>query len=79
MPEREVSKAGRNESRKLAANALNNIGVAFVLAALLQPALAFVQQDRPPGLATAAASLIFMIVALVFFARGRGLVRQLED
>jgi hypothetical protein len=45
-PAQRGSKAGRNEGRKLTATALNNTGVAFVLAALLQLALAYLQQQR---------------------------------
>ena len=77
--DRRGSKAGRNEGRKLTASALNNGGVAFVLAGLLQPALAFVQQQRPIDLAGGIASLIFLAVSGVLFWVAQRVVRGLED
>lgn len=78
-PKPRGSKAGRNEARKLTATALNNTGVAFALAALLQPALAFVQQARGVDLAVVVASTIFLIVSGVLFWLARRAVRELED
>ena len=73
------SKTGRNEARKLAANAYNNVGVALVLAALLQPPLAFLQQDRTPTLAVVVASVIFFAVGFGMFSLARRKARELED
>jgi predicted PurR-regulated permease PerM len=73
------SKAGRNEARKLTANALNNMGVAAMLAALLQPVLLFVQQDRAPTLATGLTSLILLCVGFALFGGARRVVQALED
>lgn len=74
-----ASKAGRNEARKLMANALNNMGVAFTLAGILQPALAVVQQERWPTLAVLTASLIFIVIAGTLFTFARSAVHGLED
>ena len=73
------SEAGRNEARKLTARALNNIGVACILAAFLQQILAFVQQDRTPTLAAMAASLILVAVGVLTFVLARRKAHQLED
>lgn len=73
------SKAGRNEARKLLGNALNNIGVTLVLAALLQPAIAIVQQDRWPTWTVVVSSPIFLLAAIGLFATARRTVRELED
>lgn len=72
-------KVGRNEARKLAATFSNNVGVAFFLAAFLQPSLAFVQQDRVLGLATAGASAIFFLLAIIGLLIGQTIARRLED
>lgn len=49
MAEREpraVSKAGRNERRKLLATFVNNLAVASALAAIVQPAIAILREGR---------------------------------
>ena len=60
---RRGSKSGRNEGRKLAATALNNTGVAFVLAAFLQPALAYLQQRRGVDLEVVLAPVMFLAIS----------------
>ncbi|MFL4974816.1 MAG: hypothetical protein ACJ8D8_11160 [Microvirga sp.] len=76
---RRGSKAGRNEARKLTATALNNAGVAFVLAALLQPALAYLQQQRSIDFPVMVGSTIFMVVGVLLCWLARRSVRKLED
>lgn len=79
MPDPGSSKAGRNEARKLTANAFNNIGVALVIASLLQPVSAYIQQDRAPTLAAMLASLMFLVMAGAMFSVARRKARELED
>ena len=76
---RATSKAGRNEQRKLIATALNNAGVAFALAAVLQPALAYVQQNRRFDLASSEAAAMFLAAAFVLFVIARAIAGRLED
>ncbi|HZB36536.1 MAG TPA: hypothetical protein VE443_00850 [Beijerinckiaceae bacterium] len=78
-PAQRGSKAGRNEGRKLTATALNNTGVAFVLAALLQPALAYLQQQRSVDFPVMVGSTIFMAVGVLLCWLARRSVRKLED
>jgi hypothetical protein len=78
-PDPAVGKAGRNEGRKLAAAAVNNVGVAFLLAAVLQPARALVQQQRGVRLGELAASLIFLAIAAACFIVVRRVALRLED
>lgn len=78
-PKPRGSKAGRNEARKLTATALNNTGVAFVLAALLQPALAYLQQQRSVDFSVMVGSTIFMGVGVLLCWLARRWVRKLED
>lgn len=78
-PGRRGSKSGRNEGRKLAATALNNTGVAFVLAAFLQPALAYLQQRRGVDFEVALASAIFLLVGAACVVAAQLVVRRLED
>lgn len=72
-------KVGRNEARKLAATFSNNVGVAFFLAAFLQPSLAFVQQDRSLDLVIVLASTTVFVVAVAGFVGAQVVVRRLED
>lgn len=72
-------KVGRNEARKLAATFLNNVGVAFFLATFLQPALAFVQQNRSLDLVIVLASTTFFLVAAAGFIGAQVIARRLED
>ena len=78
-PERPGSKAGRNEQRKLAATFLNNVAVGCLLAAFLQPALAYMQASREVTLAERLGSAILLMVSLGLFLAGRSLAGRLED
>jgi hypothetical protein len=78
-PRRRGSKIGRNEARKLAATFANNVGVAFFLAASLQPALTFVQRERALTLAAGLGSTIFLLLAVAGFLTAQATVRRLED
>ena len=74
-----LGKTARNESRKLVATALNNLAVALLLAAFVQPVVIYLQQRRPLDLAIPAASLIFTIAAGALFLAPHRVIRRLED
>ena len=78
-PRQGDGKVGCNEGRKLAATFSNNVGVAFFLAAFLQPALAFVQQYRALDLVIVMASTTVFVVAAAGFVGSQVIVRRLED
>ena len=74
-----VSKATRNERRKLLATFFNNLAVGFVLAAFLQPALALVQQTRAVQPAEWLGSVLLAAVSVVCILVARVMVGGLED
>lgn len=55
-----TAKLRRNEGRKLRATFLNNVGVAFFVAAILQPILLFLQQGE-----FGAGSVVFSVGSLL--------------
>ena len=73
------SKAGRNERRKLLATLLNNLCAASLIAALLQPALSLVRQERPFAANDYVAMLVFGMVGFILHAAGRAFAAGLED
>ena len=73
------SKTGRNEGRKLVATAGNNLGVALLLAAFVQPTLLYLQQREPADAVTIAAILTFGLIAMACFAFAHYVIRRLED
>ncbi len=73
------NKAARNEARKLVATLLNNVALAFLLAALLQPALAFLQQQRPVDLVVVGASLIFLLISFGAFVASQAVISGVEE
>ncbi|MDP1632402.1 MAG: hypothetical protein Q8L66_13385 [Caulobacter sp.] len=73
------SKAGRNERRKLLATLLNNLCAASLIAALLQPALSLVRQERTFTAKDYLALLVFGLVGLILHGVGRGFAAGLED
>lgn len=73
------SKAGRNEGRKLAATFLNNVGVAFALAAVLQPALAVTREGQPLTATVVLSSFFFAVVSAMLAAAAQWIARRLED
>ncbi len=75
---RVVSKAARNEQRKLLANVLNNTTVAALLAGYLQPVLAFVRNGRF-GRNDLAAALVFGSIGLMLHVAARAVVSRVED
>jgi len=74
-----VSKATRNERIKLRATLFNNLAVAFLLAALLQPALAILRIDAVLRALDALSSLAFGLVGYIFHAIGQHLLGGLSD
>ena len=72
-------KAGRNEGRKLVAGAFNNAGVAFVLAAFLQPMLAYVQLDQGFDFQTLVGSTIFFLIGGGCLGVAQVVSRRVED
>lgn len=76
---RRGTKAGRNEVRKLAATFLNNVGTAWFLAALLQPALAVVREGQVFDNADMASSAGLIAVAALFLAGARAVAWRMED
>lgn len=72
-------KAGRNEARKLRATWLNNVSVAFTIAGVLQPSLAFAQAVRQVSVAEWVASAIFLTVGAALFFAAQAIVRTMED
>jgi len=73
------SKAGRNEARKLAATFLNNVGVGFFLAGLLQPALAVLRDGGPITGGVVLSAFLLSVVGLIFGAAGQRNARRLAD
>lgn len=72
-------KAGRNKGRDLTAGALNNVAVALLLAALLQPSLSFVQQQRPVDGLVIGASLAYILFSAACFVGAQWTARRTED
>ena len=59
------SKAGRYEQLKLSATLFNNVAVAFLLAALLQPVLRTLQENAPVRTVDVLASFAFGAVGAI--------------
>jgi hypothetical protein len=74
-----AGKAARNESRKLTATAVNNLAVALLLAAFIQPTLSVVQQARDLSLAELIASAIFVLLSALCFSAVRLIALRIED
>jgi len=72
-------KAGRNKGRELVAGAVNNVAVALLLAATVQPILATIQQQRPLRFAEVLTSLMFFAGAVTCFFIAQAVIRRLED
>lgn len=72
------SKAGRNERRKLLATLLNNLCAASLIAAVLQPAVTLVRQERPFAAHDFVTMFVFGLVGLTLHLVGRRLVSKLE-
>lgn len=73
------SKAGRNERRKLSAALLNNLCTASLVAALIQPALTLIRQERLLTINDYAAVLVFGVVGLTLHAMSQVVAAGLED
>jgi len=73
------TKAGRNERRKLFATLLNNLCAASLIAALLQPALTLIRQERSVTTNDYVAVLVFGLVGLMLHAAGQVVAARLED
>ena len=73
------SKAGRNESRKLLATLANNLCAASLIAAVLQPAVTLVRQERLFEVHDFIAMLVFGLSGLTLHLAARRLVAKLED
>jgi hypothetical protein len=74
-----LSKSARNERIKLRATLLNNLAVAFILASVLQPALAIVREGVQLRPLDGLASLLFGLLGYIFHRAGRDLLRGLHD
>ncbi len=73
------SKAGRNERRKLFATLLNNLCAASLIAAILQPAVTLVRQERLFTTHDFVTMLVFGLIGLILHAVGQAIVASLED
>ena len=73
------TKLTRNEGRKLAATALNNAGLAFMLAGILQPIVSSAQADSWPQWRLLVVSVIFIAISGSLFAIAQWTIRRLED
>ena len=73
------SKAARNERRKLLATACNNLGVALLLAAFVQPTALYLQQRRIVDFEVALASTIYFLVAVAMLIVAQRVAERLED
>ena len=74
-----LGKTASNESRKLVATAGNNLGVALLLAAFVQPALLYLQQRKPADPLTVATIAAFGLIAMACFVFAHYIIRRLED
>jgi hypothetical protein len=72
-------KAGRNKGRELVAGAVNNVAVALLLAATLQPVLATVQQQRTLRYEELVTSIMFLFGSIVCFFIAQAVIRRVED
>ena len=73
------SKAGRNESRKLLATPLNNLSTASLVAALIQPTLTVIRQERPFTTGDYVVVFVFGLGGFILHTIGRVVVTGLED
>lgn len=78
-PPLQGSKAGRNERRKLLATLLNNLCAASLIAAIVQPAVTLVRQERPFTNLEFVTMLVFGLIGFILHGVGRALVASLED
>lgn len=76
---RTMSKATRNERRKLLATLLNNLSVAFLLAGLLQSALGFLREGAPLRPGDALAILVFFVVGAMLHVLAQRVLGGLGD
>lgn len=74
-----VGKAGRNESRKLLATFLNNLGLALFIAGLVQPVLATVTEGRSYLISGLWITFAFLLVSATSLWAAHRVVRRLED
>ena len=73
------SKAGRNERRKLLATLLNNLCAASLIAAIVQPAVTLVRQERHFTTLDFVTMLVFGLIGLTLHTAGRAIAASLED
>ena len=78
-PGKPGNKTSRNEGRKLMATFLNNVGVGWALAALLQPTLSVLREGRGFGLADALSAFLFGVIAIMFVVAAQVVVARLEE
>ena len=78
-PRRQVSKAGRNERRKLLAAVFNNAAIASLLAGYLQPTLASFRTGHAFERGDSLAALVFSAVGFILHMSARAAVSHLED
>lgn len=73
------SKAGRNEARKLAATFINNVGVGFFLAGVLQPLLALARSEQAFTTTVAISAFLFGAAGLILAFLAQAIAKRLED
>jgi hypothetical protein len=73
-----TDKLRANESRKLLATFLNNLSVAFFVAAVIQPALFMVQQGAKLGLFAGLLSMTSLCLSTVFASAAHVVIRRLK-
>ena len=74
-----AGKAGRNEALRLRAGWLNTVSAALALAAVIQPVLGLVQQQRGLTWAEVIASAAFLALSYVLYRAGQRVARGMED
>ena len=79
QPRRQVSKAGRNEQRKLLAAVFNNAAIAALLAGFLQPTLASLRSGHAFERKDLLATLVFSGVGFILHMAARAAASRLED
>ncbi len=78
-PPKPGSKAGRNEARKLIATFINNVGVGFMLAAFVQPALAYLRDNEPIRVSSMIVAFLFAVIGIILGTLAQRIARRLED
>ena len=76
---RRGSKAGRNEGRKLAATFVNNAALAFFLAAILQPLIAYFRDRQPLTENIWLSTFLLALGAAILAFTAQAIARRLED